>query len=79
MSRRERVVEVMRAGQAALIEGFETADGEGRFIEHRWDRPGGGGAFKAMIASSIRDSTKSVSFLMASMTFRSPPQQKSTP
>ncbi len=43
MSRRERVVEVMRAGQAALIEGFETADGEGRFIEHRWDRPGGGG------------------------------------
>jgi len=43
MSRRERVVAAMRAGQAALIEGFETADGEGRFIEHRWDRPGGGG------------------------------------
>ncbi len=43
MSRRERVVEVMRAGQAALIDGFEAIDGEGRFLEHAWERPGGGG------------------------------------
>jgi coproporphyrinogen III oxidase len=43
VSRRERVVEVMRAGQAALIDGFEAIDGQGRFREHAWDRPGGGG------------------------------------
>ena len=43
MSRRERVVEAMRAGQAALIDGFEAIDGEGRFLEHAWERPGGGG------------------------------------
>ncbi len=43
MSRRERVVEVMRAGQAALIDGFERADGRARFRHHRWERPGGGG------------------------------------
>ncbi|MEJ2292338.1 MAG: oxygen-dependent coproporphyrinogen oxidase [Deinococcales bacterium] len=43
MSRRERVVDVMRVGQAELIEGFETIDGQGRFQEHSWERPGGGG------------------------------------
>lgn len=43
MSRRERVVEVMREGQRALVDGFEHADGRGRFEDHRWDRPGGGG------------------------------------
>ena len=43
MSRRERVVDVMRASQQALVGGFEHVDGEGRFREHTWDRPGGGG------------------------------------
>ena len=43
MSRREQVIEVMRAGQKALIDGFERVDGGGRFKEQRWDRPGGGG------------------------------------
>lgn len=43
MSRRERVVTVMRAGQSALIGGFERIDGGGRFRERAWQRPGGGG------------------------------------
>jgi coproporphyrinogen III oxidase len=43
VSRRDEVVEVMRAGQAALIDAFEAIDGDGRFLEHAWERPGGGG------------------------------------
>ena len=43
MTRQQRVVEVMRAGQRSLIDGFEAIDGEGRFREHDWERPGGGG------------------------------------
>ena len=43
MSRRDAVVAVMRAGQAALIDAFEAIDGDGRFLEHAWERPGGGG------------------------------------
>jgi coproporphyrinogen III oxidase len=43
MSRRQRVVDMMGAGQAALIDGFENVDGYGRFQVHSWQRPGGGG------------------------------------
>jgi coproporphyrinogen III oxidase len=45
MNRRERVSEVMRTGQRRLIEAFERVDGFGRFLEHDWERPGGGGGW----------------------------------
>jgi coproporphyrinogen III oxidase len=33
----------MRRGQSDLIGAFEAIDGEASFVEHRWQRPGGGG------------------------------------
>ncbi|GIF26499.1 coproporphyrinogen III oxidase [Actinoplanes tereljensis] len=42
-ARRDRVVEVMRAGQDAFGRALEECDGGGRFTPHRWSRPGGGG------------------------------------
>ena len=41
--RRERIVELMRAGQAELVRAFEAVDGEAAFGAHDWQRPGGGG------------------------------------
>lgn len=43
MSLRERVVDLMRRGQASLIEAFEAIDGLQKFRKHTWERPGGGG------------------------------------
>ncbi len=43
MSRRERVVALMREAQASLVRGFEEVDERGRFVNHSWQRPGGGG------------------------------------
>jgi coproporphyrinogen III oxidase len=45
MSRRDRVVEALRAGQASLIEAYERVDGQGTFRAHDWRRPGGGGGW----------------------------------
>ena len=42
-ARRDRVVEIMRAGQEAFGHALEECDGAGRFTPHRWSRPGGGG------------------------------------
>ncbi|MEX2542181.1 MAG: oxygen-dependent coproporphyrinogen oxidase [Trueperaceae bacterium] len=41
--RREQVTEALQLGQSRLMEAFEGIDGEGRFREHDWQRPGGGG------------------------------------
>lgn len=43
MSRRTLVTDALAAGQAELIEAFESVDGVGRFRAHDWERPGGGG------------------------------------
>jgi coproporphyrinogen III oxidase len=43
MTRRERVVALMKEGQEKLVRAFEEADGEGRFLSSSWERPGGGG------------------------------------
>ena len=43
MSRRERVVAILKDGQQRLIEAFERTDGGARFRPHEWERPGGGG------------------------------------
>ncbi|MEX2536414.1 MAG: oxygen-dependent coproporphyrinogen oxidase [Trueperaceae bacterium] len=43
MSRRDRVTSMLRTGQQRLIAAFEAIDGNGRFQEHDWERPGGGG------------------------------------
>ena len=43
MSRREQVVEMLRAGQTRLISAFEALDDTTRFGSHSWERPGGGG------------------------------------
>ena len=43
MSRRERVVEMLQAGQTRLISAFEALDDTTRFGSHAWERPGGGG------------------------------------
>ena len=43
LSRRERVVALMQAGQSKLVAAYEEADGHGKFRAHTWDRPGGGG------------------------------------
>jgi coproporphyrinogen III oxidase len=42
-ARRDRVVEVVRAGQDAFGRALEECDGLGSFSPHRWSRPGGGG------------------------------------
>lgn len=49
MSRRERVVNLMREGQAELIAAFEGIDGEGTFKPHTWERPGGGGGWARVL------------------------------
>ena len=41
--RREGIVEIVRAGQAGLIEAFERFDPGHPFRERSWERPGGGG------------------------------------
>ncbi|MEV6852075.1 oxygen-dependent coproporphyrinogen oxidase [Actinoplanes sp. NPDC051411] len=41
--RRDRVVEVMRAGQDAFSGALEQCDGPGGFVRHTWARDGGGG------------------------------------
>lgn len=43
MSRRGRVVEMLKAGQTRLIAAFEALDDTTRFGSHPWERPGGGG------------------------------------
>ncbi len=43
MSRRERVVETLQAGQARLIAAFGALDDTATFGFHSWERPGGGG------------------------------------
>ena len=43
MSRRERVVNTLQAGQAQLIAAFEALDDSATFGTHTWERPGGGG------------------------------------
>ena len=43
MTPRDRVVTLMKEGQQTLVERFEKLDGEGRFKEHVWERPDGGG------------------------------------
>lgn len=48
-ARRERVTELMRRAQAALVQAFEEIDGRERFREHRWARPGGGGGTARVI------------------------------
>jgi coproporphyrinogen III oxidase len=42
-SRRERVAVMMRTWQERIVSDLEALDGQGRFREHSWDRPGGGG------------------------------------
>src|SRR5689334_2499708 len=42
-ARRDRVVEIMRAGQAAFADAVEGCDAQAAFAPHRWERPGGGG------------------------------------
>ncbi|XVU28183.1 coproporphyrinogen III oxidase [Actinoplanes sp. CA-054009] len=42
-ARRDRVVELVRAGQEAFGAALEECDGVARLAPHRWDRPGGGG------------------------------------
>jgi len=41
--RRDRVVEIMRAGQDAFGRALQHCDGTAGFTPHRWERPGGGG------------------------------------
>lgn len=43
MSRRERVVAMLQAGQARLIAAFEALEPTAHFGSHTWERPGGGG------------------------------------
>ncbi|HEX7021391.1 MAG TPA: oxygen-dependent coproporphyrinogen oxidase [Trueperaceae bacterium] len=43
MTRRERVVERMKHGQADLVSALEALDAQGRFRTSTWQRPGGGG------------------------------------
>lgn len=43
MNRKERVIELMKAGQAKLVAAFEALDGGATFKVHTWERPGGGG------------------------------------
>ncbi len=43
MSRRKRVVELFRVGQARLIVAFEALDSTAKFGLHPWERSGGGG------------------------------------
>ncbi len=43
VSRRNRVVETLQAGQARLIAAFEALDATANFGVHSWERPGGGG------------------------------------
>ncbi len=47
--RRRRVVELMRRGQAELVEAFTAIDGVGAFREHTWSRPEGGGGTARVI------------------------------
>jgi coproporphyrinogen III oxidase len=47
--RRDRVVEVMRAGQERFGRALEECDGEQRFSPHNWSRPGGGGGEARLI------------------------------
>lgn len=42
-TRRERVTALMHRAQDELVHAFEETDGQERFREHRWERPGGGG------------------------------------
>src|SRR4051812_11456653 len=41
--RRDRVVEIMRAGQDVFGRALQQCDGTADFTPHRWERPGGGG------------------------------------
>jgi coproporphyrinogen III oxidase len=43
MNNRERVVELMQAGQTRLCAAFEALDGAAPFTTKTWERPGGGG------------------------------------
>jgi coproporphyrinogen III oxidase len=43
MNRRDRVIELMKGGQAKLVAAFEALDGQAKFKTHTWERPGGGG------------------------------------
>ena len=43
MNRRQRVTQLMKAGQAKLVAAFEALDGEETFRPYTWERPGGGG------------------------------------
>jgi len=47
--RRQRVVDLMRRGQASLVAGFETLDTQGRFVDHSWQRAEGGGGTARVI------------------------------
>jgi coproporphyrinogen III oxidase len=42
MTKKDRVYELMKDGQASLVAAFEAL-GEGEFNVHTWERPGGGG------------------------------------
>lgn len=53
MSRRERVVEMLRAGQARLIAAFEALDEGARFGSHPWERPGGGGGTARVLENGL--------------------------
>lgn len=47
---RERVISMMREGQARLIATFEALDAVGRFVGSSWERPGGGGGSARVLA-----------------------------
>ena len=47
--RRRRVVDVLRRGQASIVAAFEALDGERTFVDHTWERPGGGGGTARVI------------------------------
>lgn len=54
MTRRERVIKLMREGQDRLIAAFEEVDGEGRFSRSSWERPeGGGGTARVMTGGRV--------------------------
>ena len=48
-ARRRRVVDVLRRGQASIVAAFEALDGGSTFVDHTWERPGGGGGTARVI------------------------------
>ena len=51
MTRRERAYDLMKMGQADLVDAFEKADGKGIFEPYTWERPGGGGGTAMTLAN----------------------------